>query len=257
MNTIDAAANVAAWQTWAAVRLARGTAPGRLPGQLEWTQVPGLGPGAEILGDINGRSVLDLGCGAGDTTAYLASLGAHTVGLDAAPTQIERARARWGHVADATYVRAEAAVYLTRPGPPVDAVVSVFGALDFAPPDLLVPLIADRLRPGGRLALSTIHPAQRTRVPLDRLRLDDGTSVPIRRPLPSPTWWAEALADCGLDVDLQLPVTAPGDDVPSCLVVAATRRRRAVRPICGGERSGNFAPDPRCCIPCDGCGLAR
>jgi SAM-dependent methyltransferase len=134
-------------------------------------------------------------------------------------------------------------VYLTRPGPPVDVILSVFGALDFAPPELLVPLIADRLRPGGRLALSTIHPAQRLRLPLDRLRLDDGASVPIRRPLPSPAWWATALAGCGLDVDLQLPVTVPCDDVPRCLIVTATRSaRRSVTEM--ARRSIRAAPRP-------------
>jgi SAM-dependent methyltransferase len=223
MNDVDAVANVGAWQTWAASRAVGGTAPGSLPSRLEWTQVLGLGPGAELLGGIEGRAVLELGCGAGDTTAYLASRGARAIGLDAAPAQIERARARWGHVTGAVFVRAEATVYLTRPGPPVDVILSVFGALDWTPPEVLVPLIADRLRHGGRLALSTIHPAQRTRLPLDRLRLDDGASVPIRRPLPSPAWWATALVGCGLAVDVQLPVTAPGENAPCCLVIAATR----------------------------------
>lgn len=223
MNDLDAAANIAAWQTWAASRLATGTAPGVLPARLEWTQVPGLGPGVELLGDLDGRTVLELGCGAGDTTAYLASLGAHAIGLDGAPAQIERARARWGHIVGATYVRAEATVYLTRPGPPVDVILSVFGALDFTSPELLVPLIAGRLRPGGLLALSTIHPAQRIYRPLDRLHLGDGASLPIRRPLPSPTWWVTVLAGCGLTMDLQRAITALGDDIPRCLIVTATK----------------------------------
>lgn len=109
---------------------------------------------------------------------------------------------------------------------PVDAVLSVFGALHFTPPELLLPLIADRLRPGGRLALFTIHPVQRTCRPWDRLRLDDGASIPIRRPLPSPIWWAPALAGCDLDVDLELPVAAPAESLPCCLILVATRHKR-------------------------------
>jgi SAM-dependent methyltransferase len=224
VRAIDAAANVAAWQTWAASRIAGDTGPGVLPARLEWTQVPSLGPGEELLGDLDGRTVLELGCGAGDTTAYLASRGATAVGVDDAPAQIERARNRWGHIAGAVYVRAEAAVYLTRPGQSVDVIVSVFGALDFAAPDVLLPLIAARLRPGGRLAFSTIHPAQRAHLPLDRLRIDGGASVPVSRPLPAPAWWPTALAGCGLAIDLQLPVTALGDDAPRCLITTATKR---------------------------------
>lgn len=224
MRAIDAAANVAAWQTWAASRVAGDTGPGVLPARLEWTQVPGLGPGADLLGDLEGQTVLELGCGAGDTTAYLASHGAHAVGVDGAPAQITRARNRWGHIAGAVYVRAEATVYLTRPGPLVDAVISVFGALDFASPAELLPLIAGRLRPGGRLAFSTIHPAQRAHLRLDRLPLDGGASCPVSRPLPNPGWWPAALADCGLDVDLHLPVTAPSDHDPKCLIITAAKK---------------------------------
>jgi toxoflavin synthase len=49
----------------------------------------------EALGDVTGRSVLDLGCGAGLYTRRLARRGAaRVVGLDIAPKMLEYARAR-------------------------------------------------------------------------------------------------------------------------------------------------------------------
>ncbi|MGZ3460301.1 MAG: class I SAM-dependent methyltransferase, partial [Archangium sp.] len=49
----------------------------------------------EALGDITGRSVLDLGCGAGLYTRRLAQRGAaRVVGLDLSPKMLDYARAR-------------------------------------------------------------------------------------------------------------------------------------------------------------------
>ncbi|MET8258305.1 methyltransferase domain-containing protein [Micromonospora sp. NPDC005205] len=60
----------------------------------------------ELLGDLTGRTVVDVGCGSGRAVGELAGRGAHAVGVDVDPEMIAVARARWPagefHVGDAT-----------------------------------------------------------------------------------------------------------------------------------------------------------
>jgi ubiquinone biosynthesis O-methyltransferase len=46
----------------------------------------------ELLGDLNGRAVLDIGCGDGTFAIELAKRGAVVVGIDSSPTMIDAAR---------------------------------------------------------------------------------------------------------------------------------------------------------------------
>ena len=46
------------------------------------------------LGDLSGKSILDVGCGEGEDAMILARLGAHVTGLDVSPAAIELARQR-------------------------------------------------------------------------------------------------------------------------------------------------------------------
>lgn len=55
--------NTRAWQVYGQRPLARGYAP-PVPDRLGWTPWDGVGPGAEALGDVTGRRVLDIGSGA-------------------------------------------------------------------------------------------------------------------------------------------------------------------------------------------------
>jgi 2-polyprenyl-3-methyl-5-hydroxy-6-metoxy-1,4-benzoquinol methylase len=47
-----------------------------------------------LLGDVNGKTVLDLGCGAGRNLIPLIKRGARTVGIDISPDLIRLARKR-------------------------------------------------------------------------------------------------------------------------------------------------------------------
>ncbi|WP_322754518.1 class I SAM-dependent methyltransferase [Frankia sp. Cas3] len=91
------AVNTAVWEQHARARIVAGDLD-RRPAvhQFRWTRTSIDDPGPELLGDVRGKHVVELGCGTGDNLAYLVDhRGALGVGIDPAPSQIRRARARW------------------------------------------------------------------------------------------------------------------------------------------------------------------
>src|SRR5215470_14700506 len=60
----------------------------------------------DLLGDLTGHAVVDVGCGGGRAAGELAERGAHAIGVDLDPEMIAVARQRWPagefHVGDAT-----------------------------------------------------------------------------------------------------------------------------------------------------------
>lgn len=113
---------------------------------LEWTQYPGHGPGFELLGEP--ASALELGAGRGNAVAALASRGVRATGVDVSPVAVEHARHQWAHLG-AEFHHADVVEFLTGTGQRWDAVYSVWGAAWFTDPDVLFPLVHDRLEPGG------------------------------------------------------------------------------------------------------------
>lgn len=116
---------------------------------FNWTQYPDHGPGLEVLNLTSGARVLDLGCGKGGNLAHVQATGHRGVGVDVAPLQVAHARTRWP---DLSVVLGDALTYLEEGDEPFDAVYSVFGAVWFVDPDVLLPAIHRRLR--GTLAFS-------------------------------------------------------------------------------------------------------
>uniref|UniRef100_UPI003F4982B5 class I SAM-dependent methyltransferase n=1 Tax=Pseudonocardia sp. CA-138482 TaxID=3240023 RepID=UPI003F4982B5 len=228
---IDEAArvNAAAWERHAQMRLAESpAAPDRPPARFRWTQLPG-GPGAELFGDLTGARVVELGCGAGDNLAHLAGRGvARAVGVDLAAGQIARARARWGQLPRTCFVVDEARAFLDEGlRDEVDMCYSVFGAPEFCPPEQLLPLIAARLRLGGRLLFSVRHPAQ---PPVTDLALGDGTRARLVRFARSVPDWAALVTRSGLAVTALWEILPGYRASPCCLIVTAERRARAPLP---------------------------
>jgi SAM-dependent methyltransferase len=130
------------------------TAPVRA--RLEWTRQPGTGPPPGILGDLTGKTVVELGCGSGHNLAVLAARhGATATGIDRDPAKVTRARELYGNIPGLHVIRADAASYLAAlPPASVDACLSIFGALSFTPPGPLLHAAARALRPGGLLAIT-------------------------------------------------------------------------------------------------------
>lgn len=129
---------------------------------FNWTSHQDHGPDETILGELAGRSVLELGSGTGCNLAHLNTRGARCTGLDVSPTQTAKARDRWGRMPDLRFYADEALEFLDFAAGTFDVIYSVFGAHWFTDPDLLLPLVRKRLVAGGVYAFSNTTAADVT-----------------------------------------------------------------------------------------------
>lgn len=106
-----------------------------------------------VLGPVEGKHVLELGCGAARWAASLAGRGARVVGLDISQGQLGHAKV----VAGLDLVQADAARLPFADGS-FDLVLSDYGGMSWADPYRTVPEVARVLRPGGQLAFCTNTP---------------------------------------------------------------------------------------------------
>ena len=144
--------NRAAWAEWSAEFVE--------PGERAWaSEEPSWGiwgiPEHELHvlpDDLAGRDTLELGCGTGYVSAWLARRGARPVGVDISPEQLATAR-RLQEQHGLSFPLFEAsAEQLPFPDASFDLAVSEYGASIWADPYLWIPEAARVLRPGGRLA---------------------------------------------------------------------------------------------------------
>src|SRR5712692_6639281 len=92
------------------------------------------------LGQVNGKRVLELGCGAGQWSRALAAEGATVVGLDLSEVQLEAAAKTMGA---ARYPLLQAAAeHLPFVAASFDVVFCDHGGLSWAPPHLAIPEVA-------------------------------------------------------------------------------------------------------------------
>lgn len=131
---------------------------------LNWTQYPDHGPDESVLGELTGKRVLELGSGAGANLAHLATLGAICTGVDIAPSRAHAAQQTWGHLGDITFATADAVDFLATTTTTFDVVYSIFGAVWFTDPEILLPLLRNRMNDTGVIAFShppaTLHEAR-------------------------------------------------------------------------------------------------
>jgi ubiquinone/menaquinone biosynthesis C-methylase UbiE len=112
----------------------------------------------QVLGDVSGNDLLELGCGAAQWAILLARKGARMVGLDNSERQLEHARAQMAAAGvDFPLVHA-AAESIPLPDESFDGIFCDHGAMSFADPLLVVPEVARVLRPGGLFAFSHFAP---------------------------------------------------------------------------------------------------
>jgi SAM-dependent methyltransferase len=112
-----------------------------------------------LLGAVGGRAVLEVGCGAGQCSRWLATQGAAVLGVDLSAAQLQRS---W-LLDQRTGVRVPAVVAdaarLPLPDASFDLACSAYGALPFVADVAAVMREVSRvLRPGGRWVFSLGHP---------------------------------------------------------------------------------------------------
>ena len=152
------AANREAWDRWAAEYVDGGRRAWSRAG-INWG-IWGIPETALHLlpDDVAGQDVVELGCGTGYVSAYLAKRGARPVGIDNSPAQLETARgfqAEFGldfplHLGNAETTPFADASF--------DGAVSEYGAALWADPYALIPEAARILKPGGWLMFLTNSP---------------------------------------------------------------------------------------------------
>ena len=145
--------NRVAWDEWAPDFVGNGEVSWRLaPGEEKW----GIWdiPEAELHllpDDLEGKDTIELGCGTGYVSAWLARRGARPVGIDNSEAQLATARRLQAeHGIDFPLIHGNAE-RIPFPDESFDLVISEYGASIWADMRRWVPEAARVLRPGGRL----------------------------------------------------------------------------------------------------------
>ncbi len=192
----------------------------------------------DLVGDVQGRRILDAGCGSGPLAAELVARGADVVGFDGSPVMIDLARRRLGGTVPLTvHDLAEPLPYEDESFDVVVASLVLHYLEDWDGP---LAELRRVLRPGGRLVVSVNHPfAQVLNAPEDdyfrtRLYSED---VELNGQTTELTFWhrplrevVRAVTDAGLDLRF-LDEPGPSKDTPSELMPPR---------IASGERSAFF-----------------
>ncbi|MFD4633789.1 methyltransferase domain-containing protein [Streptomyces sp. NPDC058284] len=222
------------WHHYGRTRAERDRA---VPDAFHWIWSQDDGPGCEVLGDLTGHVVGDLGAGAARHAAHLAvhHEPAAIDAIDASSAQHKMATDLFARLAPRLRIAScDAVPHLQATKSAYDVLYSVFGAVDFTDPRELLPATAAALKPGGRLVFSTLAhylngaPAQPDLVAADiPTKTPEGETASLRRWVLQEQVWVQALDEAGftsIAVDM-LPAKSDGPPVADTLLVIADRQR--------------------------------
>lgn len=109
----------------------------------------------ELLGDVNGKRILDLGCGQGWLTYELSNRGSDPIGIDGSAELIRRAESLYPKLSFMTYDLAEGLPELETD---FDIVVSHMAVMDIPEITALFESVGRALKPGGVFLFTLPHP---------------------------------------------------------------------------------------------------
>ncbi|AQW54409.1 bifunctional class I SAM-dependent methyltransferase/NUDIX hydrolase [Streptomyces violaceusniger] len=238
--------NTQAWKVYGQRQLARAYAP-PVPDQMSWAPWEGVGPGAEVLGDITGRRVLDIGSGAGHHAVHLVQAhGARVTGIELSPTQHERAAASHADVEGVQFTQGDVAEYLAG-AEPFDAAYAI-GTLGFIDPHRALPALRNGLRPGAPLILSLLHTDLHGRGPSTEvapreqmLLLRDDPPLPTRMWVLAPPLWEDLLTEYGFRVEA-IDLLHHPDESATVIQQLIRARRLPDRPVRVSSRPRSTRP---------------
>lgn len=192
---------------------------------------------AGLLPAVTGDRVLDIACGQGRMSRYLASLGADVTGIDISAAMLGKARAAGPD--NITYIHADVTRHLAwRDGRPFDGCTCELALMDIDDLAGTLSTVTAVLRPGGWFVASIVHPC----FPGTEL---GRSSWPTGQGYESEGWWTSpdhnpdgvrirvgathrklstflnALLDAGLDAERFVEPPAP---VPAYLLWRCRRR---------------------------------
>ena len=150
----------------------------------------------EVLDDVVGKDILELGCGAAQWSIALARLGARPVGLDLSVRQLEHASRLMAEAGVEFPLVNASAEAVPLPDASFDIVFCDHGAMTFADPYRTVPEAARLLRTGGQFAFNHHSPIQTICWPLEADEVGDQLAL---------DYFGMHAIDDGEDVSFQLP----------------------------------------------------
>ena len=173
--------------------------------------------------DLSGMDCLEVGCGAGYVSGWIAARGGRATGIDPTPNQLATATRMNRELKRGVHFVQGFGEQLPFPDLSFDFAISEYGASLWADPYRWIPEIARVLRPGGQLVFMTCHALfqicvrdveegamttslQRSYLGLHRLDWTDPPSVEFSLPHGA---WIKLLRENGFEIESLLEAGAP------------------------------------------------